>query len=242
MRNQIQNYIDELFTDAPKTRKAMELKEELTQNTIEKYEDLISEGYQKEDAFQNVIGSIGDVNELFTVLEERNLLTLPAADRKKKAVLTAVSTGLYLFAGAVFLSFQLINKLSWIHSPGYAYFDYNLFGLILAILICIAPTCMLVYAAHMYPSFQKREDSLVEDYKQARHTVNRVKAIRNSISILIWTVTLTAYFIISFASWDWAYTWIIFLIGGCWQALVLLILSLRTDLSAQRNSGKGGIS
>ena len=62
MKEKIQKHIDALFTNAPKTRKAMELKEELTQNTIEKYEDLISEGYREEDAFQNVIGSIGDVS------------------------------------------------------------------------------------------------------------------------------------------------------------------------------------
>ena len=50
MKEKIQKHIDALFTNAPKTRKAMELKEELTQNTIEKYEDLISEGYREDDA------------------------------------------------------------------------------------------------------------------------------------------------------------------------------------------------
>lgn len=227
MKDKIQKHIDGLFTDAPKTRKTMELKEELTQNTIEKYEDLISEGYREEDAFQNVISSIGDVNELFEVLEEKNLLTLSETDRKRKAILTAVSAGLYIFAGIAFLICQLIMQLSQVYSPGYAYFDYSMLGLILAGVICIAPTCMLVYAAHMYPSFRKKEDNLVEDYKQARYSANRKKAIRNSASILIWTVTLTYYFVISFATWDWMYTWIVFLIGGCIQALVLLVLSLK---------------
>ena len=44
MQEKIRNHINELFAEAPKTRKAMDLKEEMTQNTIEKYEDLIREG------------------------------------------------------------------------------------------------------------------------------------------------------------------------------------------------------
>ncbi|MCM1188794.1 MAG: permease prefix domain 1-containing protein [bacterium] len=196
MKEKIRRHMEELFSEAPKTRKAIDLKEELTQNAIEKYEDLVGEGYREEDAFQNVIGSIGDVSELFEVLEEKNLLSLPEEDRRKKALLTAVSAGLYVFAGAVFLFFNIIaSSVGW-----YGSFDFATLGLLLAVIICIAPTGMLVYANHMYPTFRKEKDSLVEDYKEARHSANRKKAIRNSITLLLWTVTLTLYFIISFAT------------------------------------------
>lgn len=225
MKEKIRRHLEELFSEAPKTRKAIELKEELTQNALEKYEDLVGEGYREEDAFQNVIGSIGDVSELFEVLEEKNLLSLSTEDRRKKALLTAVSVGLYVFAGAVFLFFNVIASfVGW-----YGSFDYATLGLLLAVIICIAPTGMLVYANHMYPTFRKEENSLVEDYKEARHSANRKKAIRRSITLLIWTVTLTLYFIISFATWKWESTWIIFLIGCCIQALTLLILNLRSQ-------------
>lgn len=224
MKEKIRRHIDGLFSEAPKTRRAMELKEEMTQNTIEKYEDLLIEGYREEDAFQNVISSIGDVNELFEALEEKNLLSLSETDRKKKALLTTASAGLYLFAAAVFLFFNIDPA-----SSGYAY-GSTMIGLLLAVLICIAPTCMLVYAAHMYPAFRKGSDNLVEEYKEARHSANRKKAVRNSTILLIWTVTLTLYFIVSFTTWEWAYTWIIFLIGCCVQALVSLILSLRSEV------------
>ncbi len=113
MQEKIRNHINELFAEAPKTRKAMDLKEEMTQNTIEKYEDLIREGYSEEDAFQNVIHSIGDVTELFQDLEERNLLTLPEKDRQKKALLTAISVGLYILAGVAFVYFQFIATVSY---------------------------------------------------------------------------------------------------------------------------------
>lgn len=227
MKERIQKHIDELFTNAPKTRRAMELKEELTQNTIEKYEDLISEGYREEDAFQNVIGSIGDVTELFPDLEEKNLLTLSESDRRKKAILNAVSAGLYIFAGVAFFACLLIQSISPGLERGYGYFDYDLFGLVLAGFICIPATCIKVYAAHMYPSFHKKEDNLVENYKEAKHSANKEKAVKTSASALVWTLTVTCYFIISFATYEWAVTWITFLIGACVQAIVVLVLNLR---------------
>jgi len=221
MKEKITNYIDNLFADAPKTRKAMDLKEEMTQNTIEKYQDLIADGYREEDAFQNVIHSIGDVSELFEELKEVNLLSLSEEDRQKKAVLTAVSVGLYIFAGAVLIICLVIND-------GYSFpFDFGLAGFALTILLCIPPTCILVYAANMYPSFHKTEENLVELYKETIHAGNREKALRISVSAIIWTATLILYFLISFVSMRWDMTWILFLAGICAQAIFCLVLSLK---------------
>ncbi len=204
--------------DAPKTRKAMELKEEMTRNTIDKYQDLISEGYQEDAAYQNVIGSIGDVTELFGDLEEKNLLTLSEADRRKKALLTAIAVGLYIFAGVVLFGTTLLADYYAIN---------NTLALVLAGLVCIPPTCMLVYASYMYPDYTKREESLVEQYKESRYSGNREKAVMTSISSIIWLLTLALYFLISFTSGGWHVTWVIFLIGGCIQAIVTLVYSLR---------------
>lgn len=221
MQDKIRNYIHELFTEAPKTRKAMDLKEEMTQNTIEKYEDLIREGYPEEDAFQNVIHSIGDVTELFPDLEDQNFLILPEKDRRKKALLKAISVGLYILAGVVFIFFQFIESVSFAYEVG-------LLGLVIAGAICIFPTCMLVYAANMYPNYQKRkEENLVELYKEAKYSNNQEKAVRTSISAIIWTLTLVLYFIISFTTSAWYITWVIFLIGACVQAVAELLFSLK---------------
>lgn len=218
MQEKIKQHLDELFADAPKTRKAMELKEEMTRNTIDKYQDLISEGYQEDAAYQNVIGSIGDVTELFGDLEEKNLLTLSEADRRKKALLTAIAVGLYIFAGVVLFGTTLLADYYAIN---------NTLALVLAGLVCIPPTCMLVYASYMYPDYTKREESLVEQYKESRYSGNREKAVMTSISSIIWLLTLALYFLISFTSGGWHVTWVIFLIGGCIQAIVTLIYSLR---------------
>lgn len=93
MKEKIVQYFNQLFEKAPDTVKALELKKEMTQNALDKFEDLLQDGYPEEEAYQNVVSSIGDVTELFGELEEKTLFTLSEKDRKKKALLHAMGTG-----------------------------------------------------------------------------------------------------------------------------------------------------
>lgn len=222
MKERIRKHIDGLFKDAPKTRKAMELKEEMIQNTLEKYQDLIGEGYQEEDAYQNVVNSIGDVTELFGELEEKNLLNLPEDLRRRRAMLKTIAVGLYIFAGAMFITGMVVVDFYF-----YMMQEAGMLVFVATICLCIPPTCMLVYAANMYPAFSKKEENLVETYKEAVHARNKRKAVKVSVGVTIWIVTITIYFIISFATCKWDVTWITFLIGACAQAISELVFNLR---------------
>ena len=225
MKEKIRQHFNEIFEEAPKTRKALDLKQEMIQNAMDKYDDMVADGYSEEDAYRNVIESIGDVNELFPEVEEKNLFTLPEEDRKKKAMLTAVAVGLYIFAGAVFFFFGCIDGTVAHHG-----FSLGQMGLVIALLICIAPTIMLVYAANMYPDYTKKEENdMVERYKEARYSRNRTTAVRRSINSIIWTLAVVLYFLISFETFDWEITWIIFPMALCVQSIVRLIFSLRED-------------
>lgn len=224
MKEKITQHFNKLFADAPKTRKALDLKQEMIQNAMDKFDDMMADGYSEEDAYHNVIESIGDVTELFPEVEEQNLLALSEKDRRKKAMLTASAVGMYIFAGVVFFLFQMINEIT-----GSYRYDWAMLGFVMALLICIAPTVMLVYAANMYPGYTKREkDDMVELYKEAKYSSNREKAVRKSINSIIWTTALVLYFIISFTSYNWNVTWIIFLIALCVQTIVKLIFELKT--------------
>lgn len=224
MNEKIRKHINELFANAPKTRKAMELKEEMAQNAIEKYQDLVSEGHPEEEAFRNVIASIGDVTELFDGLKERNPLTISEEDRKKKAMLTSIAAGIYIFAGVTLIVCMALSEAYFAMRP-----EWNLLGLALAALICIPPTCMLVYAANMYPAYHKKEDNFVEIYKETVSGGSREKAVRSSVSLIVTLLTLVLYFLISFVSGRWDMSWITFLVGCCALAIVRLVFSLRQN-------------
>ncbi|MDE7416692.1 MAG: permease prefix domain 1-containing protein [Lachnospiraceae bacterium] len=224
MKEKIRQHFNEIFADAPRTRKALDLKQEMMQSAIDKYDDMVADGYSEEDAYQSVIASIGDVTELFPEVEEKNLFMLSEKDRKKKAMLTAVSVGLYIFAGAVFFFFGMISEI------GNAPYELTGLGFVFALIICIPPTVMLVYAANMYPNYNKKEEQdMVERLKEIKYSSNKEKAARKTINSLIWTVALVLYFLISFETFDWHITWIIFLIAACVQQIVKLIFELKTE-------------
>lgn len=227
MNEKIRIYIDELFLGAPKTKRALELKEEMISNAQEKFADLLKEGYREEDAYAVVIHSIGNVDELFRELEQEDgdaysYRMMELELRQKKAKLTAVSVGLYVFAAAVFFAFALLDGAIYFSTV-----DLSLLGLVLAVLICIAPTVMLVYAANILPHTDRREEDAVEGHKEWKADDKDRKEIRKAISHIIWTITLVLYFLISFSTMDWYITWVIFLIGGCVESIVKLLFSLK---------------
>ncbi len=79
MEYRLRAYVDELFQSAPRTQRAYELKVELTQNLLDKYFALLSEGKSEDDAYNLTVMSIGDVRELFAGLSEDEDVPPPMA-------------------------------------------------------------------------------------------------------------------------------------------------------------------
>lgn len=225
MDERIRQYFNTIFAEAPKTRRALDLKQEMMQSAIDKYNDMVADGYSEEDAYQNVINSIWDVTELFPEVEEKNLLVLSEKDRKKKAMMTACAVGCYIFAGAIFLACGMLSD-----SMGFDEDIMMAYGFVLAVIICIPPTVMLVYAANMYPDYTKREkQDMVDRIKEVNYHNNKERAVLKTINSLIWIVTLIIYFAISFSTYAWHVTWIIFLIAACARKIVQLVTELKTE-------------
>lgn len=217
MLEQLKNQIELLFEDAPKTRKALELKEEFISNAIDRYDDLIQDGIREDDAYKNVMNSIGDVNELFNTLEEKQEDGYSAERQKRSALITAISVGLYIIAGIVFI--------------GGSEFLNSTLALLIGAAICIIPTCMLVYNSIAYPDIKKKarneEETIVEEFKQWSADTRKLKAVKNSVISIITTITLILYLLISFLSGAWYITWIIWLIGGCAVLIAELIFRIK---------------
>lgn len=64
MYEKLQKRVDYLFKNAPDTKRAEELKEELMANLIDRYNDLTAGGKSEDEAIEITIEGIGDVNEL----------------------------------------------------------------------------------------------------------------------------------------------------------------------------------
>lgn len=68
MENRIRQHIESLFSSAPNTARARELREEMILNVIERYHDLVQGGKSEEDAYRIAISGIGDVSGLIDEL------------------------------------------------------------------------------------------------------------------------------------------------------------------------------
>lgn len=224
----IRKYMDQLFENAPANRRTLELKEELIANALEKYNDLLLRGYGEDEAFQLVVGSVGDVRQLFADMgpdddySRAYYLQWFREAQEKKAALTAVSAGLFLLAGAVlvisFLLYWYNVKVIYFHGQ-----NLNLLGIGIAMLICIVPISLLVYAHKIQPpaelaDYAVNQSTSVSKSKKIRR--KRFKQIKGSLEGLMWLLIVIFYFIVSFASHAWYITWIIFLGGAAVECLL----------------------
>lgn len=223
MRENLRKHLDSLFENAPKTRRAFELKEELFANSAERYDDLISSGVSPEDAYRNVINSIGNVSELFKDLQGMSSEEIKQEDDKIKnlAMIKTAAVGLYIFGFAAFLWFALMRH-SFAHSA-----DTTITGIIAMILIDIIPTCMLVYVSAAYPKYRRLDDTVVEEFKAWKSETQKIKSLKNDVYVLLWAVILLLYFAVSFTTMAWYISWVIFLVGVCAHASIGLIFRLK---------------
>ncbi len=222
----IRKYMDELFENAPVNHRTLELKEELIANALEKYNDLMLQGYGENDAFQLVVGSIGDVQQLFAEMggdddySHAYYLQWAREAQEKKAALTAISTGLFLLAGAVLVVSLLLYwyNVKVIYISGQ---NLNLLGIGIALLICTVPVSLLVYAHKIKPPVELADYAVkaaaLETRKQRR---KRFKQIKGSLEGLMWLMIVIFYFIVSFATHAWYITWIVFLVGAAVECLL----------------------
>lgn len=214
MIEELKKYIDELFKDAPKTRAAYELKEELLANSSDRYFDLVEDGIAENEALDIVIHSIGDIDQLFSAEAVKSKDTARDEEtRKKVALYKSIAIGMYIMGFAFAVAIDEFTRFP------------SLGPIVMLVMIALA-TCILVYVGMAYPKYKKADDTVVEEFKEWNSSQKKKKAIKSSVNTIIWMIITVLYFIISFATFAWHVTWIIFLVGVCAQAIANLVFNL----------------
>lgn len=212
MEERLRNHVNGLFESAPKTRKAFELREEIFANLKEKYDDLIKQGAQPEEAYEIVIASIGDVDELIGSLKDHNTADFTQdleRNKKQYAKFFSISIALYVLSPVFLIGFGALSNLPVI-------------GL-LCMLVCIAvATGLLLYARSTYGTYQQADDTMVEEFKTWKAENQHKEQQKESYTSIIWSITTAVYFLVSFLTMAWHISWIIFIIGGAITQIVKL--------------------
>lgn len=208
MNEKLRNYIDSLFENAPKTVRAVELKEEMFQNLTDKYNDLISQGKSEEAAYNIAVASIGDVDVLIAGLSgEKTVESVQAT--KRNGLATAVAVALYITCPVPVIILQ------------------NTVGVMLLFVFIAVATGILIYNGVTREKYVKKDDTMVEDFKEWKQN-NRQKD--QAVSALIgslWLIGVCVYIAVSFMTGAWYITWIIFLITAAVASIIKGIFMLR---------------
>lgn len=208
--DKIRKYVEELFEEVPNNKRNKELSEELIYDLNDKYSDLIAKGIKEDEAYQTVISGIGDIQQLFDISSG----TINSAkERKTSALVVSISVGFY------FLSLIALIVLSEIGLPDYISAS-TFFG------IAGIATCILIYYFASRPKYIKKDDNLVENFKEWKITTDKNKEIRNAVSGILWLFTTIIYFIISFMFSLWYISWVIFIIAAMIEVIIDLIFKI----------------
>ena len=191
MREQLIQYVDLLFAGGTNCE---DVKQEILQNTLDRYDDLISEGKVPEAAYRLAITGIGDINEILNALSPATSLNprtvvfdSESNDTPAKKWMRAIAIGMYILCP---LPVILLESWGW-----------EILGLCGTLVIVAAATVLMILGA-------KKESEKVHAEEE------RKTPLQKSISSLIWAFGLGIYIVLSFSTNAWHVTWVIFPILG----------------------------
>ena len=209
MREQLVQYIDLLFAGTPDSD---EMKQEILQNTLDRFDDLVAQGKTPEAAYRLSISGIGDISEILgstyqsvniskctQITENEKLQTETIGNRNLRAI------GIALYIICAIPLFLLCDL------------GYETLGLTLTILLVAVATYIMIITGKNEP----------EKEEQHEQTQAPESALKNSISKFYGAVTLAVYLIVSFSTGAWYITWLIFPISGCIKGLINAVIDLK---------------
>ena len=208
MREQLIQYVDLLFAGMADCD---EMKQEILQNTLDRFDDLIAQGKSPEAAYRLAISGIGDINEILGTASPVSPSVPHAATQSavieneediKRKKIRAAAIALYIICA---LPLIILGDLG---------FD-NL-GLCLTLVIVAFATYLMIVTG-------KKDDDDEEEEKEEKEPKHPLK---ESIGNMIWVGGLVAYFAISFTTGAWYITWICFPIMACARGLSDAIIDL----------------
>ena len=207
MKEQLTRYVELLFAGAPD---ATDTKQEILQNTLERYDDLIDQGKTPQAAYQLAISGMGDINEILgnheptpTPYPAPQAATAPKKEPKPawKKALQAIGICLYILCPVPLFILQDVIGLC---------------GLL--VIVAIATALMVISGGN-----EKAEDRAEETQKPKK----KENELHKAVNSIIWTVGLCLYFLISFTTQAWFITWVIFPLIGAVQGLVQACMDLK---------------
>ena len=207
MREQLSKYVELLFAGTSDTD---EVRQEILQNSLDRFDDLVAQGKAPEAAYRLTISGIGDINEILGQPKAQDLNTSTPVSSPSVShstaepepnttkLLRSIAIALYILCAIPVIFFEEI-------------------GLCITLILVAVATGILVYIG-------KEDKQDTEEAHTDSKPVSKSHKLANSI---IWLVGLVVYFAVSFLTNGWHITWLIFPMLGCIKGIVRGIFDLK---------------
>lgn len=202
MKVQLKQYVDLLFAGTPDSN---DMKQEILQNTLDRYDDLISQGKSPETAYRLAISGIGDIHEVLgnstiqaedrvspVVTQKTDYRGRPLPSARKKTM-RAVSIGMYICCVIPVIALGSIGD--------------GIFGVCLMFIMIASATVLMIMS---------------RDEKEVA-----VKKTTTTLDKTLNTVTLAVFLVLSFVTGAWHITWLIWPIMGAVKGIIRACRDLR---------------
>lgn len=219
MRDQLIRYVDLLFAGASD---ADDIKQEILQNTLDRYDDLVAQGKASAAAYSLAIAGIGDISEILGNVQSAAEPVTPSVEPEKrfspekrfkpecrntpawKKALRAVAVCLYIIS---IIPLIILSE-----------FGMDIIGLCGMLAIVAVATALIIIAGGNGKTEKKQGETANQTPQQELRA-----AVKKAIS----TVGLVIYFIVSFTTQAWYITWLIFPIMAAVQGIVNACFDLK---------------
>ena len=205
MREQLEQYVKLLFAGTPDSE---DMQQEILQNTLDRYDDLLAQGKSPEAAYRLAISGIGDVNELLGASSPApgaapvTTATEEPAQKDKKKWMRALAIAMYICSAIPLFILGNIGD--------------GVIGLSITCLLVAGATALMVMSSD-------KESEVKESNEVARAQDPMRKAIADGLS----TGSLVLFLVLSFVTQAWHITWLVFPIMGTVRGIVFACMDLK---------------
>ncbi len=215
MRENLAQYVTLLFAGIPDGE---DMRQEILQNTLDRYDDLIAQGKSPEAAYRLAIAGIGDINEILGqeapagpnrghAAQEHHPENAEDAQEQERKKKRSLAIAIYIASPIPLI---LLSELG-----------QDTLGLCFTLLLVAAATWAMIL--NKAPEKPKPEGT----WENREAPASPRKELDKSLGSILWAVGIALYLMVSFATGAWYITWVIFLIVPTLHGLIRAILDLR---------------
>lgn len=206
MRNKLICYVNSIFEGIPNTPEVQELREEILQNTLDRYDEECARGVSETVAYNVAVMSIGDTDELLAAYRK------PKKEKKSsRRVCVAIAIALYILC---VVPPAVADEMGWPEALGVSLMFLMIAAATAMIILSggrekpAAPKASAPQGVPVQPAAQPVQAASAQEERSSA-----VKILRGVLTPLYWLAAVGLFLAAGFAGY-WYVAWVIFIAAG----------------------------